>query len=103
MTDDWAADSRHRPFEDFLPEVHRDIHRVIQPLLETATPAEQRRVGSFAFAHGVVKMLEHSPLMIIAPWELNAKPRPLREQEAAERDAERRDAIREALERRPHR
>ena len=84
MTDDWAADRCHRPFEDFLPEVHRDIHRVIQPLLETATPAEQRRVGSFAFAHGVVRMLEYDPRIIIERRELHNPPRPIREEELRE-------------------
>ena len=48
MLDNWRADRHCQPFEDYLPEVHRDIQRVIRPLLETATPAEQRRAGSFA-------------------------------------------------------
>ncbi len=95
MTANWAADRHGQPFEDFLPAIHRDIHRVIRPLLETATPAEQRRAGSFVFINGVVKMLEHDPRVIILPWELNAEPRPIREELAAERAAEHRVAMQE--------
>ena len=62
MLDNWAADRRCHPFEDFLPEVHRDIHRVIEPLLETASPSVQRRAGSFAF----VKALSECRSMICA-------------------------------------
>ncbi len=81
MLDDWRADSRHRPFEDFLPKVHRDIHRVIKPLVETASPSEQRRAGSFAFVNGVIRFLENDLRVIILPWELRNAPRPIREEE----------------------
>ncbi len=100
MLENWRADRYRQPYEDYLPEVHRDIQSVIRPLLETASLAEQRRAGSFAFINAVLRFLENDLRMIILPWELEAKPRPIREEEATERDAARRYAIQSAHERR---
>ena len=100
MLDNWAADRHGQPFEDYLPEVHRDIQRVIRPLLETASAAEQRRAGSFIFVNGVMRMLEHDPRAIITRDELEMEPRPVREQMRAERDAAYRAGISEMLTRR---
>lgn len=50
-----------------------EIRNLLRPLTETASPVEQRRIGSYAFINGVVKLLEHDPRAVVGPRDL-AKP-----------------------------
>jgi hypothetical protein len=85
----WMCDSHGEPFEDFRPGVFFDLLRLLNPLLETASPAEQRRAGSYGFLNGVVRLLEHDPRIVIVPEVVCYPPRPCPEElEAEERQRE---------------
>lgn len=83
----WMTDQYDAPLEDFRPAVFHDLRQLLAPLLETASPATQRRCATFAFLNGTMKLLECDPRIVIAPEGVCCPPRPCREQEAEERHA----------------
>jgi len=76
---DWRCSLNGEPQQDFRPAVMFDLRRLLAPLLDTASPAEQRRAGSYYFLAGTIRLLEHDPRMIRAPEDFRWRPRTRRE------------------------
>jgi len=83
----WIVDQYGAPLEDYKPGVFFDLRRLLAPLLDVASAAEQRPCGSYAFLNGVVKLLERDARIVIGPEGVCYPPRPCRDQEAEERHA----------------
>jgi hypothetical protein len=76
----WQCDEHGEPDIDFRPAVFFEVCHLCALLSETASPAEQRRLGSYSFLNSVVKMLELDPRCVMQPGELSKPPRPCREE-----------------------
>jgi hypothetical protein len=86
-TSNWQCDDYGVPFEDYVPDVITSIREVITPFIETASPADQKRIGSFPFVTNCFKMLQLSQPVIVTRDELRSDepPRWMREEQLAER------------------
>jgi hypothetical protein len=85
----WQCDTHGVPYYDFRPAIFFDLMRILEPLLETATPADQRRCGSYAFLNNTIKYLEHHERIVMDPRDLRREPRPCFEAREEEERAER--------------
>ncbi len=81
----WRCDQNLTPYCDFRPAIFFDLMRILNLLLETASAAEQRRCGSYAFLNGTIKYLEHHPDIVIEARDLCHPPRPILDEELEER------------------
>jgi hypothetical protein len=68
------------------------IARVLNPLLETASNADQKRCGSYHFLSSTIKYLECHERVVLSPRGLRYEPRPCWEREEEERMEARRHA-----------
>jgi hypothetical protein len=73
------------PYCDYRAAVFFDLVKILDPLLETASAADQRRCGTYRFLNNTIKLLEHHPSIVIEPSDLNDPPRPCWELEQEER------------------
>jgi len=73
------------PWIDYRPAVFFDLVKVLDPLLETASPADQRRAGTYRFLSDTIKLLECHPSIVIQPRDLNDEPRPCWEEQQEEK------------------
>jgi hypothetical protein len=87
---EWMCDSRYVPYYDFRPAIFFDLMRVINPLLETASAADQRRCGGYAFLNNTIKYLEHHERIVMDSLDLMREPRPCGEARDEEEREERR-------------
>jgi hypothetical protein len=62
---------------------------ILNPLLETASAADQRRCGSYYFLNSTIKYLEHHERIVMEPMDLMREPRPCAEARDEEERAER--------------
>lgn len=76
----WQCDDRGEPYLDFRPAVFFEVCHICALLSEHASPAEQRRLGSYAFLNSVVKMLELDLRCVVQPGDLDKRPAPCREE-----------------------
>ena len=72
---------------DIVPMIYHDIIQLLQPMVETLSHAEQRRVMSHGFIAGVVKLLQQDQRLRITPWGLQGTVPPVEEEMEAERIA----------------
>ena len=88
-TSNWQRDQYCVPFEDYVPDVIASIREVIAPHIETASPADQRRLGSFPFLTGCFRMLQLSSDVVVTRNELlhDEAPRWMCEEQAMERQS----------------
>jgi hypothetical protein len=86
---EWQCDARGEPYYDFRPAIFFDLMHILNPLLETASAADQRRCGSYAFLNNTIKYLEHHERIVLGPRGLHEQPRPCWEEEMEEERAER--------------
>jgi hypothetical protein len=91
---EWSVADEHDP----LPQLYARVIKIIRRLTEQSSDAERRRCLSHSFIAGTIRLLQHDPRMVAEPWEVAplCAPRPIREQLAAERDAERYAAMQSA-------
>jgi hypothetical protein len=73
----WECDARGEPYAEYCPLAFFDLARLLNPIIETASPADQRRLGSYAFMNGVIRLLEHDERVAITPRDLLEPPRPV--------------------------
>jgi hypothetical protein len=83
----WECDDNGEPFAEYRPLAFFDLARIIEPLLETASAADQKRLGSYAFMNNVIRLLEHDQRIAIGWRDLREPPRPVLDEEEEERRA----------------
>jgi hypothetical protein len=83
----WECDARGEPYAEYRPLAFFDLVRVINPLLDTASPRDQQRLGSYGFMNGVIRLLEHDERIAITARDLREPPRPVLDMEWEERRA----------------
>ena len=82
---DWRTGPQGEPAIDFRPGVFFDLVQIVNPLLEIASPADQRRAGSYNFLNQTIKLLEHHERIVMSSWrDLEEAPRPILEEEMEE-------------------
>jgi hypothetical protein len=90
----WMCDNHGVPYVDYRPAIFFELMRIINPLLESASAADQRRCGTYQFLTSTIKYLEHHERIVMRDgMDLMREPRPCREaREEEEREARRANA-----------
>ncbi len=76
----WECGDDCEPFGDYKSLAFFDLARLLSPLIETASPADQRKLGSYSFMNGVIRLLERTERVCITTHDLCKLPRPLLEE-----------------------
>ena len=86
----WMCDNHGVPYADYRSAIFFDLMHIVNPLLETASAADQRRCGSYYFLTSTIKYLEHHERIVMRDgMDLMREPRPCREAREEELRAER--------------